>query len=97
MRCVLVLIAINDAPKSPSASSQACALALSEGSGLEVFCAYEGCDIALEPRADHKRYVAREPFQPSMAQRRFRILVVDDQSDTLALVKLVHFFDKCEA
>jgi len=62
------------------------ALALQIGSGLEVFCAYEGCELVLEPRASLKPFVAIETAQPSVAERRFHILVVDDQPDTLALV-----------
>jgi CheY-like chemotaxis protein len=62
------------------------ALALQRGTGLEVFCAYEGCEIQVEPRALLKPFVALEPLQASVARRRFHILVVDDQADTLALV-----------
>ena len=62
------------------------ALALKCGSGLEVFCAYEGCELVLEQRAALKPFIAADPFQASVAQRRFEILVVDDQPDTLTLV-----------
>jgi hypothetical protein len=31
-------------------------------------------------------FVAAEPFQASLAKRRFRILAVDDHADTLALI-----------
>ena len=64
-------------------------LALQRGTGLEVFCAYEGCELVLEPRSTLKPFVATEPLQASMARgdpRRFRILVVDDQPDTLTLI-----------
>jgi len=61
-------------------------LALSCGTGLEVFCAYEGCELFLDPRPTLKPFVPEDPFQASVAQRRFRILVVDDQPDTLALI-----------
>lgn len=62
------------------------ALALERGTGLDVFCAYEGCELALEPRASFTPFVASVPFQASVAERRFHILVVDDQVDMLALV-----------
>jgi len=62
------------------------ALALQRGTGLDVFCAYEGCELLLEPHAASKPFVSTDPFQASVAQRRFRILVVDDQPDMLALV-----------
>jgi CheY-like chemotaxis protein len=61
-------------------------LALQLGTGLDVFCAYEGCDLVLEPRSTLKSFVAADPFQASVAQRRFRILVVDDHPDTLTLI-----------
>ena len=60
-------------------------LALQHGLGLDVFCAYEGCDLLLEPHAGLAPFVDRAPFQEAVAQRCFRILVVDDQADTLAL------------
>lgn len=58
-------------------------LALQCGTGLDVFCAYEGCELVLEPRATLKPFISPDPFQPSVAQRRFHILVVDDQPDML--------------
>jgi CheY-like chemotaxis protein len=61
------------------------ALALQIGTGLDVFCAYEGCEIQVEPRSALKPFVAAAP-QASVAQRRFHILVVDDQPDMLALI-----------
>jgi CheY-like chemotaxis protein len=61
-------------------------LALQRGTGLDVFCAYEGCELVLEPRATLKPFVAQLPFQASVAQRRFRILAVDDQPDTLTMI-----------
>ena len=61
-------------------------LALQHGTGLDVFCAYEGCELVLEPHATLKPFVAENPFQASVAQRRFRILVVDDQPDLVAMV-----------
>ena len=62
------------------------ALAERQGTGLDVFCAYEGCEIALAPRAMMKPYAVAAASQPSVAQRQFRILVVDDQPDMLALI-----------
>src|SRR5688572_4199192 len=62
------------------------ALALELGTGLEVFCAYEGCEILVEPRAGLRPFVAPDPTQEPVSQRRFHIMVVDDQPDTLALV-----------
>jgi len=62
------------------------ALAERQGTGLDVFCAYEGCEIALAPRATVKPYAVAAASQPSVAQRQFRILVVDDQPDMLALI-----------
>jgi CheY-like chemotaxis protein len=61
-------------------------LALQRGTGLVVFCAYEGCELVLEPRFTLKPFVTADPFQASVAQRRFHILVVDDQPDTLTMV-----------
>jgi CheY-like chemotaxis protein/phosphoribosyl 1,2-cyclic phosphodiesterase len=62
------------------------ALALQCGTGLDVFCAYEGCELVLEPRSDLKPFVTTAPFQASVAQRRFHILVVDDQTDMLTMI-----------
>jgi len=61
-------------------------LALQFGTGLEVFYAYEGCELVLEPRSGLKSFVTAAPFQASVAQRQFRILAVDDQPDTLTLI-----------
>ncbi len=61
-------------------------LALQLGTGLDVFCAYEGCELVLEPRSTLKPFVTADPFQASVAQRRFHILVVDDQPDTLSMI-----------
>jgi CheY-like chemotaxis protein/phosphoribosyl 1,2-cyclic phosphodiesterase len=61
-------------------------LALQLGTGLDVFCAYEGCDLVLEPRSTLKPFVAADPLQASVAQRRFHVLVVDDHPDTLTLI-----------
>ena len=62
------------------------ALALQLGSGLDVFCAYEGCDLALEPRSTFRLFETDNPVQASVGQRRHRVLVVDDDPDVLALV-----------
>jgi CheY-like chemotaxis protein len=62
------------------------ALALQGGTGLEVFCAYEGCELILEPRSTLKPFVTAAPFQASVAQRHFHILAVDDQPDTLTMI-----------
>ena len=61
-------------------------LASQRGDGLEVFCAYEGCELVLEPRSTLRPFVAQAPFQASVAQRRFRILAVDDQPDMLTMI-----------
>jgi CheY-like chemotaxis protein len=62
------------------------ALALQHGTDLDVFCAYEGCELVLEPHSTLKPFVAENPFQAYVAQRRFRVLVVDDQPELLAIV-----------
>jgi CheY-like chemotaxis protein/phosphoribosyl 1,2-cyclic phosphodiesterase len=62
------------------------ALALQCATGLDVFCAYEGCELVLEPRSAMRPFVTTDPFQASVARRRFRILVVDDQPDMLAII-----------
>jgi CheY-like chemotaxis protein/phosphoribosyl 1,2-cyclic phosphodiesterase len=62
------------------------ALAMELGTGLDVFCAFEGCELVLEPHSGMKPFVTAAPIQVSVAQRRFDILVVDDQPDTLALI-----------
>jgi CheY-like chemotaxis protein len=61
-------------------------LARQRGTGLDVFCAFEGCELTLEPRAALKPFVAHAPLQASVAQRHFHILAVDDQPDTLILI-----------
>jgi CheY-like chemotaxis protein/phosphoribosyl 1,2-cyclic phosphodiesterase len=65
---------------------EARALASQVGMGLKVFCAYEGCELHPEPHAAVEPFVAAEPFPASVAGRRFHILVVDDQPDTLMLI-----------
>jgi CheY-like chemotaxis protein len=62
------------------------ALALQQGTKLDVFCAYEGCELEVVQRSTSKPFVTAEPFQASVAQRSFHVLVVDDQPDTLTLI-----------
>ena len=66
--------------------SKARSIALERGTGLDVFCAYEGCELVLEPSSTLKPFVTAAPFQASVAQRRFHILAVDDQPDTLSMI-----------
>ena len=61
-------------------------LALKCGTGLDVFCAYEGCEIELEPHSGVKPFVTAHPFHAALAKRHFRILVVDDNPDMLTLI-----------
>ena len=65
---------------------QARALASTLGKEIDVFCAYEGWEMNIEPRVAPKAFVTPESSQPSVAQRSFEILVVDDDPDTLALI-----------
>jgi CheY-like chemotaxis protein/phosphoribosyl 1,2-cyclic phosphodiesterase len=62
------------------------ALALRLGTDLDVSCAYEGYEFAVRPRAELKPFVTADPFQASVAQRRFHILAVDDQPDMLTMI-----------
>ncbi len=62
------------------------ALALSLGTGLDVFCAFEGCELTPRSRSTFKPFIVQRPFQASVSQERFRILVVDDQPDMLTLI-----------
>ena len=61
-------------------------LAVELGTPLHVFCAYEGCELNLEPHSTLKPFVAPAPYQASVTQRRFHILVVDDQPEMLTLI-----------
>jgi len=61
-------------------------LALQRGTGLEVFCAFEGCELVLERSSPLIPFAAHAPLQASVAQRHFRILAVDDQPDTLMMI-----------
>jgi CheY-like chemotaxis protein len=62
------------------------ALAHRCGTGLDVFCAYEGCDLMLEHGSTAPSFVTTAPRQASVAQRRFHVLVVDDQPEMLTLI-----------
>jgi len=62
------------------------ALALQCGTALDVFCAYEGGELTLAPHSTLKPFATAVPFQASVAQRHFHILVVDDQPDMLTLI-----------
>ncbi len=62
------------------------AIADQDGLAIRVFCAFEGCELVLEPQASVKPFVAEDPFPASVAGRKFHILVVDDQPDTLMLI-----------
>jgi CheY-like chemotaxis protein/phosphoribosyl 1,2-cyclic phosphodiesterase len=65
------------------------ALASQRGAALDVFCAYEGCEIVLEPQAALKAFETTHPLRAStIGQRSFRILVVDDEPDIRALCTL---------
>jgi CheY-like chemotaxis protein len=61
-------------------------LAASIGAGFDVFCAYEGCDLHIEPRAGLRTFAPAAPVQASVAKRRFRILAVDDHPDSLTMI-----------
>jgi CheY-like chemotaxis protein/phosphoribosyl 1,2-cyclic phosphodiesterase len=70
-------------------------LALQRGAELNVFCAYEGCELLLEPRSSLKPFVTADPFHASVAQCRFNILVVDDQPDMLSMIVRALEEDQC--
>jgi CheY-like chemotaxis protein/phosphoribosyl 1,2-cyclic phosphodiesterase len=76
----------HDDPFVADIERKARALALQLGTGLDVCCAYEGCDLVLEPRSILRPFAPAEPFQASVTQRRFHILVVDDQPEMLTLI-----------
>jgi len=76
----------HDDPFVADIERKARALALQCGMGLDVFCAHEGCELTLAPRSTLKPFATAAPFQASVAQRHFHILVVDDQPDALALI-----------
>jgi CheY-like chemotaxis protein len=56
------------------------------GTRLEVFCAYEGCELTLESGAALKPFIVEDPVDASVAARRFHILVVDDHAPSLTWV-----------
>lgn len=62
------------------------ALAVQLGTWLEVSCAFEGQELAFERSFGEAPILPETPFQPSVAERCFSILVVDDQPDMLALI-----------
>ncbi len=62
------------------------ALASKIGTGLDVFCAYEGCEMDIEPHADPRPFVPPDELQSSVIRRSFEVLVVDDDADTLVLI-----------
>ena len=61
------------------------ALALQCGTGLNVFSAFEGCEIVLQPQAPIRSFIAEDQFPTSVAGRKFHIMVVDDEPDLLML------------
>jgi len=62
------------------------ALAERQGTGLDVFCAYEGCEILLEGGLPRGASTTSPSHQASVAQRQFHVLVVDDQPDMVTLI-----------
>jgi len=65
---------------------EARALAQRCGTGLDVFCAYEGCEIVLEGGLPRGATATKPSRQASVAQRTFHVLVVDDQPDMVTLI-----------
>jgi CheY-like chemotaxis protein/phosphoribosyl 1,2-cyclic phosphodiesterase len=63
------------------------ALAHELGTGMDVFCAYEGLELEMEPGFKLTSFSAPNPAQPSVAERQFYILVVDDQADMVAIIQ----------
>ena len=62
------------------------ALAAKLGTGLDVFCAYEGCELVLGSRPVSRPPVTSTFLKAIVAPRRYRILVVDDDPDVLTLI-----------
>jgi CheY-like chemotaxis protein/phosphoribosyl 1,2-cyclic phosphodiesterase len=62
------------------------ALAQQLGTELNVFCAYEGCDLVLEPPSTAKPFDTAHPAKVPLVRHRFQILVVDDEPDIVTLV-----------
>jgi CheY-like chemotaxis protein len=66
--------------------AKARALASELGKGVDVFCAYEGWEMEIAPRPGARPPATTDAIQPSVTQRNFDIVVVDDDPDTLALI-----------
>ena len=66
--------------------ARARALAGKIGGGLEVFCAYEGCELELEERSTLRPFSPAVPNPTEDTKRRFKVLVVDDHPDTLQII-----------
>jgi CheY-like chemotaxis protein len=68
------------------------ALALQLGTGLDVFCAFEGCELVLEPHSPLKPHtplnpsVSANPLLAPAAKHRFHILAADDDPASLLLI-----------
>ncbi|HEY1460153.1 MAG TPA: response regulator [Casimicrobiaceae bacterium] len=62
------------------------ALASTLGTKLDVFCAFEGCELFLASHAPMEPFVGDATSQASVARRQFRILAVDDQADMLTML-----------
>lgn len=63
------------------------ALADELGTGIDVFCAYEGLELEMEPGFKLASFDAPNPAHPSAVDRQFHILVVDDQADMVAIIQ----------
>ena len=63
-------------------------VAARNGSPIEVFCAYEGCELNLAPRRVLQPATAAAPLSAPVSQRSFRILVVDDEPDIRVMAVL---------
>ncbi len=63
------------------------ALADELGTGMDVFCAYEGLELEMEPGFKLASFDTANPTQPSAADRQFHVLVVDDQADMVAIIQ----------
>ncbi|MBK5257872.1 MAG: response regulator [Vicinamibacteria bacterium] len=61
-------------------------LARDLGKGLDVSCAYEGCELVIERRTSVRPFETADPFQASLAQSHLHILVVDDEAEALKAV-----------
>ena len=63
------------------------ALAKSLGSSMEVFCAWEGCELDLSSNRPRRAFTL-ETLAPESATLRLRILVVDDDPDMRRLTMI---------